>query len=69
MRRNIGALADLFAGTAPGAGGIKILAPGAALLRGFVQASLPALLREIEHVATVMRSAIACDRRPPVRVK
>jgi len=51
MRQNLSALADLFAGTAPRAGGIHPLAPGAALLHGFVQASLPALLQEIEHVA------------------
>lgn len=51
MKQSPGALADLFAGTAPSAGGIKILAPGAALLRGFVRASLPALLQEIEQVA------------------
>jgi alkylated DNA repair protein (DNA oxidative demethylase) len=51
MRQNMGALADLFAGAAPTAGGIRPLAPGAALLRGFVHAGLPALLQEIEHVA------------------
>jgi alkylated DNA repair protein (DNA oxidative demethylase) len=52
MRRRAGALADLFAGAAPmPPGGVELLAPGAALLRGFVQAMLPALLREIEHVA------------------
>jgi DNA oxidative demethylase len=51
MRHSTGALADLFAGPSPTPGGVKHLAPGAALLRGFVNASLPALLHEIEHIA------------------
>jgi alkylated DNA repair protein (DNA oxidative demethylase) len=51
MKRDTSALADLFAGSAPAPGGVQPLAPGAVLLRGFVHASLPALLQEIEHVA------------------
>jgi alkylated DNA repair protein (DNA oxidative demethylase) len=51
-RQSASALADLFAGVAPASsGGIEPLAPGAVLLRGFVRASLPALLQAIEHVA------------------
>jgi alkylated DNA repair protein (DNA oxidative demethylase) len=52
MRRHAGATADLFAGVAPApSGGMEPLAPGAVLLRRFVQARLPALLQKIEHVA------------------
>ena len=51
MRHSTVVLADLFAGSAPTPGGVKHLAPGAVLLRGFVNASLPALLQEIDTVA------------------
>ena len=51
MRHSTVVLADLFAGSAPTPGGVNHLAPGAALLRGFVNASLPALLQEIDSVA------------------
>jgi alkylated DNA repair protein (DNA oxidative demethylase) len=52
MRHSRAALADLFAGTSSMSGGVEPLAPGAALLRGFVNASLPALLQEIDNIAS-----------------
>ncbi|HWA44843.1 MAG TPA: DNA oxidative demethylase AlkB [Hypericibacter adhaerens] len=52
MKHSRLALADLFAGAPPPRqGSVRPLAPGAALLQGFVHASLPALLQAIEHVA------------------